>query len=353
MASWTPCTSHSDSECDSEIGETDPDFLETTPLAPTSYDGLVLSLVSVEEWVYVERHGLMSTMCQFGFAAVLHIGSVLLQLGLVFYLLVTTIQTQADAFREGIDEKIVAIDTALRTQPQVPLAHYGETAVAALELCKTDGTLAKSHLLILLLWSVKMMQEMNDASWRLLLILGLPAADDGDQLLWEESKEAHEGKDTKKRILIKRATTPIKVATCILVCAPQFICAAFLWWTGAKFLFFTSSMGTLIMKAISLSFILQLDELMFAAFASFRFKRRLKSASYEHLQGTPTAFSVYGVGMLKFAAVVSSSLFFYQVVFHRVTRFRHLCDEYFEVFPYEWSEDGVESLWFLRGLELT
>merc|ERR1712048_1042033 len=94
--------------------------------------------------------------------------------------------------------------------------------------------------------------------------------------------EVHETSDGA--VTITHLSLAVKVGLTLFVCVPQSICAYLLYWTGAKFLFFTDRMDILIMKAISLSFILQLDELLFATFASVSTQLRLEKARYEIIQ---------------------------------------------------------------------
>merc|ERR1712129_331038 len=110
-----------------------------------------------------------------------------------------------------------------------------------------------------------------------------------------------------------------------------------------------------IMKAISLSFITQLDELLYAAFASNSFKARLKKATYLVVHEKPLwDWSSWGIVVFKIFVTISMTVLIIYGIFGHATAHRDVCFEYFAAFPSATPGRGDEPLWttFLKGLEI-
>merc|ERR1711908_232177 len=70
----------------------------------------------------------------------------------------------------------------------------------------------------------------------------------------------------------------MKIFALLFVVIPDFGTSLFVTWTGAKFLALTNNMGTLILKAFGLAYIVQIDELLFASFASQKIKQLVQKS---------------------------------------------------------------------------
>merc|ERR1711972_800598 len=157
-------------------------------------------------------------------------------------------------------------------------------------------------------------------------------------------------------VTITHLSLAVKVGLTLFVCVPQSICAYLLYWTGAKFLFFTNRMDILIMKAISLSFILQLDELLFATFASVSTQLRLEKASYEITRSLPNRdWHIWGQPLVKYLVTSGLTLTIVYIVFGDITQFRRACQRYFVAFPDTTPVHGATPFWviFFQGLDIT
>jgi len=128
----------------------------------------------------------------------------------------------------------------------------------------------------------------------------------------------------------------------------------FLYWLGAKFLFFTHRMDILVMKSVSLSFISQLDELLFSAYASLSFKSKLQRSCYVvDREKSSRNWYTWGHAAAQFLIALFLTIFVVWGVFGYITRHRAACYDYFKVFPKATPVRGDEPVWttFLKGLE--
>eukprot|EP00928_Gymnodinium_smaydae_P027192 TRINITY_DN210_c0_g1_i3.p1 TRINITY_DN210_c0_g1~~TRINITY_DN210_c0_g1_i3.p1 ORF type:complete len:372 (-),score=39.98 TRINITY_DN210_c0_g1_i3:6401-7516(-) len=320
-------------------------------LQATPYDAVILALTLHTDKLYTKTHGNAGLFLQVLFGITLLVMSFSIQIILVVSLLVTTIYVEKDPYRKGLDEKYNVLSAALASNPPLRLNVDDALEGDTLALCQTKSTLPLAHFLVLLLWNARMLAEIVDALWRLNVIRSLPVIDvRGRQTYPLIDDDNSNGKEEH----IVGITRRIRVVCHCLVVLPQFLCAVLLWWMGTKFLFFAHSTDLLIMKAISLSFITQLDEIMFSAFGSLRFKARVNKASFRYYCDPPGwNWSMWGTSVVKFGVALGLLFFVHNVTFQKVTTFRYACDEYFKTYPLDYSPH-YESIWtsFLEALEL-
>lgn len=314
------------------------------PLQGTAHDGVMLAAVCLSCKEYLREHGKVATWIQFGLMALLQFFGTLIQVCVVFFLLVTTTQEAADPFRHGVETNTETLSMAIGGAQPVRVPDDD----AAIQMCHRLTNLHYAHLLVQIMWCTKMMIEFTDAVWRCRTLLLMPLALRGVSV---EPLTRMQGTKT----YVDKMTHPLKWLAMTCVCIPQFVCAFFLWWTGAKFLFFATSMGVLIMKAISLSFITQLDEMLFSAFAPIRFRQFLKKAVYTYTSAEPSwHWGLWGSSAAKVAFVAFQVYLVTNIIFFNTTRFRELCFDYYKFFPDQVSVKGGGDLWnlFLRSMEL-
>lgn len=298
---------------------------ETVGLSSTCYDGTAIALVSAFDPGYASLHGAGPTIIQFVFALFMHLSSISLQFIMVYGLLVTTVAGKEEPYRHNLDGITMAIQAALESDPPIPLSGEVPLERDALNLCSKRQNVAMSHFLILFLWATKMSGEVVDTLLRLRIILRLPAAD------WEQPLLELTGRATEDggKAVIVRANLLMRVIFVLFISFPQMLACTFLAWTGAKFLFYTGDMGTLIMKSIGLAFIVTLDELLYTTFASARFQMLVSNSSYKIYAGRPNwHWEMWGLSVLKVGCVLLFTIFIWLVVFRKVTELRHMCDLY-------------------------
>jgi len=297
------------------------------PLASTCYDGTTVALVSFMDVNFVKVHGYGATLLQCLLALCLHIFSIALQLVLVTLLLVTTVSAKEHPFR-NVDGMILVLHSRLDVDPRVPLDPNDPLHADTLEDCSVKVPIRNYHLVILFTWVTKMSGEFIDALQRAWIVSNMPLAKDGKLLQLDE-----EFTDEGGKAAITNVSRMIKVVFALFISLPQFLACAFLTFTGAKFLFYTEDMGTLIMKSIGLSFIVSLDEMMFGAFASLRFQLLVKNTTYRHRTGKPNwHWAMWGTSLAKIVGVSCFASWIYWYAFGKVTELRRLCLLYGETF---------------------
>merc|ERR1712196_378988 len=194
------------------------------PMKATTYDGIVLALVCLEDTTYVKNHGMFPALAQFIMCLILHLVNVGTQFTLIYLLLVTTTKKETIPFKHGTQPMIEELRVAMEANPVVRLSP-DSPAVAG---CLRNETLPVSHLFVQFIWASRMSLEIVDALWRLLVIFKLPIATHSDLL-----NESPDGK-----VVLAHSTCKVKALSLILGVIPQMVVGVFLWWTGAKFLFF-------------------------------------------------------------------------------------------------------------------
>lgn len=313
-------------------------------LEQTTYDAIAVVVICSQDSTYCERHGHIVARMWVLTAILLHIFIILLQLTIVVFLLVTTVHTSSEPWKAGVREKAQMILEAVAKQERLAVDQQPMAS------CEEMDVLQRGHLVIQFIWSARMLQEFVEAMWRAFYI---------NNLRVQRSTSAHSERmlqeDAQGTILLTH-TGPCTAWTLLVISsAPQMLCACLLWWTGAKFLFFAHSMGTLVMKSISIAFITTLDEMLFKSFASQGFKDVVKNTKYLFSTVKPNRhFYMWGVGVIKFLTAFGLAGFIYWGVFGHVTEFRTACWAYWNIFPADIPNRGNESVWntFLESIDI-
>jgi hypothetical protein len=303
-------------------------------LEHTAYDGIMLALVCLRDAEYHDHHGISGAIVQFVLVLILLIISVVLQFILISALLITIVKDESERY-------LPQIITNYTLSLQAHLAQGNSTALPvdhpAVHKCSSMNPLSNTHVLILFVWSSKLMSEFCDVLWRVRTICKMRTCK-------KDESEVHEQPDGK--LAIVRLYCSTKLLLFFMMCLPRFLLALLLYWTSAKFLYFTDRMDILIMKAISLSFIVQLDELMFATFASLSFKLRLAKASFLISQRIPPRdWHMWGYPLAKYMVTVGLAISIVYGFFGQITTFRRACSAYWNVFPDTRPELGDKDFW--------
>lgn len=147
------------------------------------------------------------------------------------------------------------------------------TAVAALqtsdevlvELCKHPLASPFFMYCIQLVWWLTVQIEFEEICLRCIWWLRLPISTSVELNANEENN-----------IEIRSVSRTVQVAYFIFVVFPKACIAAILWWFGAEWLLVTPDFENLILNAVALTFIIQIDETFFKAVTPLRTKRWLQ-----------------------------------------------------------------------------
>jgi hypothetical protein len=260
--------------------------------------------------------------------------SIGIQLCLLYLFYTTTLENKEDPYEpaqlEPKEELLAAVLNA-----QVPLNITGSTlAKDTLTLCIRDKTLPGSHLLMIFIWLTKMSMEFDDCFKRFKGCWRAPLQDDVIVSIDPE---------TDKHTIVSMSSM-LRVLCILLLCIPQFFIACVTSFVGVKFLTFALDMGSLIMKALSLGFIVTIDEVIYTVFAPKVFKKLLKDTKLwedrniwyaDCLSGENLGESLKGwLGTLLWGAgILFFTFFLYEGPFHELMSFKKQCHEYFLRYP--------------------
>lgn len=143
----------------------------------------------------------------------------------------------------------------------------------------------------------------------------------------------------KDKLLI--VCMPVWVKFFILLCAnlPKFLLQLYLFWMGAEYLMYASSLNVLITKAVGLAFIRTMSELLFQGLASQQNQDRMKEVHlfYQDHPGhfakeVWEAWDHWGGMLVKFLFCFSLALWYCRIYHEKLQNFRDACFHYKYVF---------------------
>lgn len=294
-------------------------------LSQTTYDAFIMVVCFSSDVEYIRRIGKGRFAAQTVYAVFVHLLNILVQFVLVYYLMVSCVETAAHIYTDRLDERMLLISNHTLSDHPIELnASHSDFEADTLMLCRSKTSLPYAHLIVIFLWMCKMSREFVDALMRLLLVINMRAPRDGEDLVKEE-----DGKVT-----ITHATMHGKLICLIFVVFPQFLVAAWLTWVGAGYLYFANEMSVIIMKAISLAFITTLDELLFVALMPIGFKSYMKNVKYRRAVAIDNWYwDMLFQGLFKLAIISFMTWFVWAIFFGEVSAFRVICEKYDAIFP--------------------
>lgn len=333
MASYTQAPPDHDGD---EPDEDEPELhVEKVGLKPTTTDAAILSLAHYIK-LGSQRDGMgqlvtKGTECDLVGGLVvnlaLHFVTLAIQVTVVFFFFATTVEFMEDPYEPS---QMQNLETALQgalSNGTLLTANSSKTSRDALGLCQKDHTFRLSHQVMLFLWFAKMVQELFD-NFRRFRVVWLVPLDDENSCQDDDSHD------------ILSMGPFAKFMSISFVVVPHVLCNLFVTWTGAKFLSLTNNMGSLILKAFGLSYIVLIEQNMFSAFTSVKFVKYLSSSSFVIASPTTsrndkfhTAWDMWLSTIVKFAVTLLLAVLFYRLGFMPVLSFKNLCEQYFAAFP--------------------
>jgi hypothetical protein len=193
-------------------------------------------------------------------AVLLHILNMFVQLSLTAMLYVYTVERREDPY-EGKDSQLADIVRAALALER-PLNNSIPEEREALTVCKMTHIVTLSIIIITLTWWLRMLGEIIESLWTMLVIIFMPSHSKPST-----TKEHH---THKKHQVIHNLNDMTKVGLIGCIYTPKLVIAVIYAWVGTKYLVYAMTMGELILKSVSIAFIVSLDENIFAALASER-----------------------------------------------------------------------------------
>uniref|UniRef100_A0A7S2MKQ5 Uncharacterized protein n=1 Tax=Alexandrium andersonii TaxID=327968 RepID=A0A7S2MKQ5_9DINO len=295
------------------------------PFDASTYAGLALAALLTMDVRYRIARGARASAVQMVYMLILHTVTITAQFLLIYWVFVSGLLYSLDPYVEAARYEAAVKETLDHDPPMSLTGNKTDVAVAALARCQKDTTHGGSHMIVLGIWGTRMVMELAEASWRLYCFWNLQhPAKPGRLIDWS--------KDTPS---VRYVTRKIKVMFITFISAPQFLICLLLAWTGAKVLVSALSMSGLVLKALTLQYVIGLDELVYGAFVSVRFKQVAGSMKYS-LQ-TPHAspnWKTWGSNSIKLTFLVGY-LLFAAYMFRSLHGLRHECRRYLTQFPNE------------------
>lgn len=303
-------------------------------LEKSTYDCSLLALCFVEDtsiandrWVYF----------QLFFTWFLHFAVIGIQVSLLVLLYATVVEWAENPFEHGLKEEIAALNAAVSTNTAL-----NKTSPVT-EMCRKDHTFGLVHIIVVTIWLSRMLQELRHAVEMVVVVLSLPT---GHESIDEEIILDSKGDIVSETYVIVRLTLTLKILIVFFICGIRLVVTAFLTFSGAKFLILTGDMGNVILKAVSMQFIVTLDKVINQSFVPTAFNAKLKAAKIRYPGTKPSLFSQWSASCVYMLATVMAAYLLHDVIFGKISEFRTTCREYYMAFPNERKmvEDVFKSI---------
>mmetsp|Transcript_10072 Transcript_10072/g.23992 ORF Transcript_10072/g.23992 Transcript_10072/m.23992 type:complete len:393 (+) Transcript_10072:117-1295(+) len=123
------------------------------------------------------------------------------------------------------------------------------------ELCQIAMTNKTFYYTVILLWTVSCLQEFRTGQRLVVNISCVPHAESGDQMFIED--------DDSQKISVVAITRRVRWLLYLLVCAPKIGISFMLLRLGLRWLSATTSFEAMVMNAVAMTFVVQIDELLY------------------------------------------------------------------------------------------
>lgn len=202
-----------------------------------------------------------------------------------------TANTMITTFSEtAVSRMIQTIRTALH-QSSDPLA-FQPVPLTVGAACATQNCHPWIGYLMMFLWFGMMMKNILDDLFLIQLICWFPMTAPKDPSKKGEKggggeKKAKDDPNKSYKMMGKKSEkinymqTKWKLFALVFLMVPHVLCQFFITYSGVKFLAMTGDAGRLILKAMTLRFVLSFDRLFYAAFHSDLFNTYIKKCKYQ------------------------------------------------------------------------
>lgn len=281
---------------------------------------LILSMVRASDPGSREKEGIGNIRMSVIIGGFMHFFAISIQVILMILIFVYPIEASEDPWETHLAKLEDALRSALRSIPPRLLMDQDRNEYTARRLCENDHTIMFSQSLLIFVWATKMLPYLAKTAWCLHVTTKLPRAADGKPLCYEADKNA---------FIITHMRRGVRMTIVATVLVPQLLVDAMILWCGAKFLFFCTSLETLITKSISFFFLTQLDEVIYEGLGSRNFKDQISKSFLKWKRETRNhQWDLWVSSLCKFVFALSVTLYYTRVYHGDIQRFRELCYEY-------------------------
>lgn len=256
--------------------------------------------------------------------ALLHILNFMVQFGLTFALLEFSVQRQEDKFqRHNLLSKASLVEAAASSGVKLESTALNKEVLG---VCRAEHHVPYFQSLVIFLWCVKLLPPVIQSVRFTLASIRMPS---------------REG--VKSMVLVDGSkffvfSMPVWVKVFIFFCAnlPRLLLQVFLFWMGAEYLMYATSLNVLITKAVGLAFIRSMSELLFTGLASQQNQERMKEVHLVFETNAASAtkewWEAWGAMLVKFLFCLVLALWFCRIHHGELQGFRDACFHYKQVF---------------------
>jgi len=189
----------------------------------------------------------------------------------------------------------------------------------------------------LFLWISRMLQEIAESFWLLIVLQRVCALDveedfdlerGGDPPAGSSRVLAAAGSLAKPSYLLVGSTRELRCATLFVIALPKLALGLWITWVGSRFLILTNKTGTLVLKSIALQWFVSIDELLLRSYMSEEKKDLMKKTSIVFRSFRNDFWRTYGNTIARMTVVLLLHATLYYGVFGPLNQFRVVCREY-------------------------
>eukprot|EP00747_Dinoflagellata_sp_TGD_P216812 gnl/TRDRNA2_/TRDRNA2_89301_c0_seq1.p1 gnl/TRDRNA2_/TRDRNA2_89301_c0~~gnl/TRDRNA2_/TRDRNA2_89301_c0_seq1.p1 ORF type:complete len:414 (-),score=53.99 gnl/TRDRNA2_/TRDRNA2_89301_c0_seq1:168-1370(-) len=278
--------------------------------------------------------------CKAVYAMFVHIACIVLEVGAVFALFVTSIEFLEDDYEVDLPAKTALFENCVATRQMLNTTVPIE--LSAKDICFKDHTIDYTHHIAVFVWSAKMIPEIMESLWWFVCF-------------WTVEAGSHTVMDKRPPNPANRVVYQVQPVARIVILALnpalKLFVALFVSYVGAKNLVLQHTTLKLVMMVLSLSLIVTFDELFFKAFYGVPFKKEVKE-TYCQIVYSESNLSRHAqeyIGMAKMLVAAIVGILFCQVLYGDVTAFRAACHKYKKIFPPEtWGSNYDVPEWGIQ-----
>jgi len=166
------------------------------------------------------------------------------------------------------------------------------------EVCQIPMSQPAFFIAILAIWTGTCWVDLLDSLTSLSSWIGLPSGPAGERTVVEESEE-HDC------VILTHADSVTKSSVIVFILLPKLLIAMSCWWLGARWLLSTTCFQDLLLNAVALAFVTELDELLYFALIPDEIKESVQSTKIAippKLEKSGAATSQYQADLLTFVA---------------------------------------------------
>jgi len=245
------------------------------------------------------------------------------QIVVFLWFVIYVTERREDPFEVDMPEEIALLKQAVADNTMLDMSIPSNSAL--IMKCYRDHSVAYTQVVMVSVWIMRMGNDVTAAFFAVYASFKMKVCDSTEMEYQADGIT-----------MVHRVTLHFKWFSLLVVQIPRTAIALAFGYSGAKFLMFASSLGTLIMKAVGMAFCLSFDSFMFTALASQAFVQEVKVTKLvyklSHHKRLGYHWSFYGSTWVRLIVVLTLAWLFTRVLYNDVASLRWACNAYEERF---------------------